>query len=159
MPNKEPATEGATADISPRDAHQAHRDLSQERGQICCYSQTGSSSSKEDGEGQCTVKAMMNEMHATAMPTTLTVTSGVNGFKVMDPFDWTKDRDIYQCWQFWSEKARHALETMDGDSEDNKISYFHHWINTEGIGQIENWKTNKVLLKQEDLEKLPEQRK
>ena len=37
---------------------------------------------------------MLNEMCAPAMPTTLKITSGVNGFKVMDPFDWTTDRDI-----------------------------------------------------------------
>ena len=32
-------------------------------------------------------QARMNEMCTAAMPTTLKVTSGVNGFKVMDPFD------------------------------------------------------------------------
>ena len=48
---------------------------------------------------------------------------------------------------------------MDGDTEDNRISYFHHWINTEGIGQIENWKNNKVLLNQEELDRLPEERR
>ena len=43
---------------------------------------------------------------------------------------------------------------MDGDSED-KVSYGHHLINTEGTGQIENWKNNKILIKQADLDKLP----
>ena len=99
----------------------------------------------------------MNEIHAPALPTTLNITSGVNGFKVMDPFDWTKDRDIYQRWQLWSEKARHAL--MDGDSEDNKISYFHHWINSAGMEKTENWKNNKVLISQADYDNLPEERK
>ena len=102
---------------------------------------------------------LMKDFCALALLTTLKVTAGMNSFKVMDPFDWTKDRNISQHWQLSSEKARHALKTMDGDSEENKISYFHHWINTEGIGQIENWKDNKVLLKQEDLDKLPEERK
>ena len=101
----------------------------------------------------------MNELHAPAIPTTLKVTSGVNGFKVMDRFDWTKDRDIYQRWQLWSGKARHALKTMHGDSEDSKISYFHHWINSAGIEKIVNRKNNKVLISQEDYNKLPEERK
>ena len=51
----------------------------------------------------------------------------------MDPFDWTKDKAIYQRWQLWSEKARNALEAMEGDSEKTKISYFHHWIDSDGM--------------------------
>ena len=51
----------------------------------------------------------------------------------MDPFDWTEDRSIYQRWQLWSEKARLALDAMEGDSEKTKISYFHHWMNGEGV--------------------------
>ena len=49
------------------------------------------------------------------MPTSLKMTSAALGFKVMDPFDQTKDKAIYQRWQMWSEKARHALEAMEGD--------------------------------------------
>ena len=60
------------------------------------------------------------------------VTSGANGFKVMDPFEWTKDKAIYQRWQLWSEKARFTLDAMEGDSEKTKFSYFHHWINGNG---------------------------
>ena len=59
----------------------------------------------------------------------------------MDPFDWTKDKSIYQKWQLWSEKARLTPDAMEGDSEKTKISYFHHWINGEGMGHTESWKT------------------
>ena len=38
---------------------------------------------------------------------------------------------------------------MKGDSEKNKISYFHHWVDSEGMAQIESWKNNKTLLKQD----------
>ena len=48
---------------------------------------------------------------------------------------------------------------MEGDSEKAKISYFHHWIDTEGMAQIESWKNNKILLKQEDFDKLDENQK
>ena len=58
-----------------------------------------------------------------------------------------------------SEKARPSLKAMDGDTEETKISYFHHWINAEGMGQIVSWKNNKVLLSQEDYNKLEETRK
>ena len=59
----------------------------------------------------------------------------------------------------WSEKARHALEAMDSDSEKTKISYFHHWVDSEGMVQIESWKNSKTLISQEDYEKLEEDQK
>ena len=90
------------------------------------------------------------------MPTRFKMTSGALGFKVMDLFDWTKNKAIYQRWQLWSEKARHALEAMEGDSEKTQVSYFHHWIDSEGMGKIESWKNSKTLISQEDYEKLEE---
>ena len=38
----------------------------------------------------------------------------------------------------WSEKARHTLEAMEGDSEKTKISYFHHLVDSEGMAQTES---------------------
>ena len=143
MPNKDkdPVAEGATADLtSPREAHQTNRDISREREarDAALAKQVAKAVAREMAKAHAQYTTWMNEIRTPAIPTTLKVTSGVNGFKVMDPFDWTKDRDIYQRWQLWSEKARHALKTMDGDSEDNKVSYFHHWINSAGIEKIEN---------------------
>ena len=43
-------------------------------------------------------------------------------------------------------KARLTLDAMEGDSEKTKISYFHHWINGEGMGHIESWKNSKTLI-------------
>ena len=93
-------------------------------------------------------QATINENHAPTLPTTLKVTSGSNGFRIMDPFDWTRDKSIYQRWQLWSHKARLTFDAMEGDSENTRISYFHHWINGEGISQIEGWKNNKILISQ-----------
>ena len=73
----------------------------------------------------------------------------------MDPFNWTRDKTIYQRWQLWSHKARLALDAMEGDSAKTKISYFHHWINREGISWIEGWKNNKALISQSDYDALP----
>ena len=87
------------------------------------------------------------------------MTSRALGFKVMDPFDWTKDKAINQRWQMWSEKARNALDAMKGDSEKTKISYFHHWVDSEGMAQIKSWKNIKTLISQEDYEKLEEDQK
>ena len=102
-------------------------------------------------------QALLNDRGA--MPTSLKMTSGALGFKVMDPFDWTKDKAIYQRWQMWSEKARHALDAMEGDSEKTKISYFHHWIDSEGMAKTESWKNKKILISWEDYENLEENEK
>ena len=87
-------------------------------------------------------------------PSTLKVTSSSDGFRVMDPFDWTMDKNIYQRWQLWSHKARLALDAMEGDNEKTKISYLHHWLNGDGISKIKGWKNSKILLSQEDYDAL-----
>ena len=56
----------------------------------------------------------------------------------------------------WSEKARHTLDAMEGDSEKTKILYFHHWVNGEGMGHIESWKNNKTLTSQSEYDRLEE---
>ena len=62
-------------------------------------------------------QALLNDRSTAIIPTSLKVTLGANGFKVMDPFDCTKDKAIYQRWQLWTEKARLTLDAMKGDSE------------------------------------------
>ena len=59
----------------------------------------------------------------------------------------------------WSEKARHALDAMEVDSEMSKILCFHHWIDGEGMGKIESWKNKKILITQEEYDKLDENQK
>ena len=63
-------------------------------------------------------QAILNERGAATLQTSLKVSSGANGFKVMDTFDWTKDKSIYQRWQLWSEKARLTLDAMEGLRKD-----------------------------------------
>ena len=43
-------------------------------------------------------QAILNERGATTLQTSLKGSSGANGFKAMDPFDWTKNKSIYQRW-------------------------------------------------------------
>ena len=97
---------------------------------------------------------LFKESRAATLPTTLKVTSSSDGFRVMDPFDWTMDKNVYQRWQLWSHKARLALDAMEGDTEKTKISYLHHWPNGEGIAKIEGWKNSKILLSQADYDAL-----
>ena len=89
-------------------------------------------------------------------PSTLKVTSSSEGFRVMDPFDWTMDKNIYQRWQLWSHKARLALDAMEGDNKKTKISYLHHWLDGKGISKIKGWKNSKILISQEDYDALEE---
>ena len=104
-------------------------------------------------------QAILNERGVATIQTSLKVSLGVNGFKVMDPFNSTKDKFIYQTWQLWSEKAKLSLDAMEGDSERTKISYFHHWINGEGMGHIESWKNSKTLICQSAYDALEEEEK
>ena len=99
-------------------------------------------------------RAILNEKGAATLQTSLKVSSGSHGFKVMDPFDWTKDKSIYQRWQLWSEKARLTLDAMEGDSEKTKTSYFHHWINGEGMRHTESWKNSRTLINQSAYDEL-----
>ena len=39
---------------------------------------------------------LLRETRAAALPTTLQVTSSSDGFKVLDPFNWTLDKNVYQ---------------------------------------------------------------
>ena len=89
-------------------------------------------------------------------PSTLKVTSSSEGFRVMDPFDWTLDKNIYQRWQLWSHKARLALDTMEGDNEKTKISYLHHWLDGKGISKIKGWRNSKALTTQAEYDTLEE---
>ena len=99
---------------------------------------------------------ILKASHAQNFPSTLKVTSSSEGFRVMDPFDWTMDKNIYQRWQLWSHKARLALDAMEGDNEKTKISYLHHWLDGKGISKIKGWKNSKILISQEDYDAFEE---
>ena len=99
---------------------------------------------------------ILKASRAQNFPSTLKVTSSSEGFRVMDPFDWTLDKNIYQRWQLWSHKARLALDAMEGDSEKTKISYLHHWLDGKGISKIKGWRNSKTLISQAEYDALEE---
>ena len=105
---------------------------------------------------QAQYEEFLKASHAQNFPSTLKVTSSSDGFRVMDPFDWTMDKNIYQRWQLWSHKARLALDAMERDNEKTKISYLHHWLDGKGISKIKGWKNSKILISQEDYDALEE---
>ena len=96
---------------SPWDAHHMNRNLSREREarDTALAKQVAEAIAREMAKAHVHYQALLNERSAAVMPTSLKMTSSALGFKVMDSFDWTKDKAIHQRWQFWSEKARHAL--------------------------------------------------
>ena len=99
---------------------------------------------------------LLKASRAQKFPSTLKATSSSEGFRVMDPFDWTADKNIYQRWQLWSQKARLALDAMEGDNEKTKISYLHHWLDGKGISKIKGWRNSKALITQAEYDALEE---
>ena len=107
------ATEGASVDniTSPRDVHHTNRDLSQEREaqDTALAKKVVEAVARKMAKAHAYYQALLNERITAVIPTSFKVTSRALGFKVMDPFDYTKDKYIYQRWQLWSEKDGHAL--------------------------------------------------
>ena len=115
----ETATSSKTI-TSPQDARQSNRDLSRDcDARDATLAKTITKAvAREMAKAHVHYQALLNDRGTTTIQTSLKVTSGANGFKVMDPFDWTKDKAIYQRWQLWSEKARLTLDAVEGDSKD-----------------------------------------
>ena len=107
-------------------------------------------------ETRAQYEELFKASRAQNLSSTLKVASGTNGFRVMDAFDWTNDKNIYQRWQLWSHKARLALDAMEGDNEKTKISYLHHWLDGKGIDKIKGWTNSKILIPQEEYDALEE---
>ena len=97
-PNKN--SYGATGGdlTSPRDACQEARKLSWEREarHATLAKQVAEAVAKEMAKAHMHYQALLNERGTATMPTTLKMTSRALGFKVMDPFDWTKEKAIFQ---------------------------------------------------------------
>ena len=154
---KDKTKDGETTASKTQDGHRdTRRDHSQdqEARDTTLVQTIAEAVTREMAKAHAHYQAILNERGATTLPTSLKISSGSHGFRVMDPFDWTKDKSIYQRWQIWSEKARLTLDAMEGDSEKTKISYFHHWINGEGMKQIESWKNSKTLIRQSTCDEL-----
>ena len=79
---------------SPWDAHQATKDLSHEREvrDAALAKQVVEAIAREIAKAHVHYQALLNERSTAAMPTSLKMTSGALGFKVMHPFDWTKEK-------------------------------------------------------------------
>ena len=83
---------------SPWDTCQSKRDLSWDRkARDAALAKTiAEAVTREMAKTHAQYQALLNNRSTAVIPTSLKVTSGANGFKVMDPFDWTKDKAIYQ---------------------------------------------------------------
>ena len=120
--NGETAASSETV-TSPRNAHrdacQSNRDLSRdhEAWDAALAKTIAKVVAREMAKAHVHYQSLLNDRSTATIQTILKVSSGANGFKVMDPFDWTKNKSIYQRWQLWSEKARLTLDAMEGDSE------------------------------------------
>ena len=104
-PNKDTSKEqdgeaAAESITSPWDAHHTNRDLSQEREawDATLVKTIAEPVARQMAKAHAHYQTLLNEKSTAVMPTSLKVTSGASGFKVMNPFDWSKDKAIYQRW-------------------------------------------------------------
>ena len=87
---------------TPWDACHTNRDLSQEREvrEAARYAtlakQVVEAIAGEMIKAHVHYQAIINEMSTATMPTSFKVTFGTSGLNLMDPFNWSKDRAIYQ---------------------------------------------------------------
>ena len=80
---------------SPSDTHQSNRDHSQDREARDTLPKTITEAvAREMAKAHAQYQALLNDRSAAVIPTSLKITSRANGFKVMDLFDWTKDKAI-----------------------------------------------------------------
>ena len=91
------ATGGAesTATKDTCDACQANRDLSCEK-EVTLSRQIMEAIARETAKITVHFQAILNERTTLSLVGSLKVTSRAADFKVMTPFDWTRDKAIYQ---------------------------------------------------------------
>ena len=73
---------------SPWDTHQSNRDRSWDREvrETTLAKTIAEAVAREMGKAHVQYQAFLNDRNTAVIPTSLKVTSGANGFKVMDPF-------------------------------------------------------------------------
>ena len=109
---KDKTKDGETTASETQDGCQdAQRDHSQDQeARDTTLAQTiAEAVAREMAKAHVHYQAILNERGTTTLPTSLKISSGSHGFRVMDPFNWTKDKSINQRWQILSEKARLPL--------------------------------------------------
>ena len=77
---------------SPQDTCQSNRDLSRDREarDTTLAKPIAKAVAKEMTKAHTQYQALLDDRSEAVIPISLKITSGANGFKVMDPFDWTK---------------------------------------------------------------------
>ena len=101
---KDKHKDGETTTSETQDGHRdAQRDHSwdQEARNITLAQTIAEAVAREMAKAHAHYQAILNERGAATLQTSLKVSSGANGFKVMDTFDWKKNKSIYQRWQLW----------------------------------------------------------
>ena len=91
----------ATSETNPQDGRQdsqRNHSQDQEARDVALAQIIAEAVAREMAKAHAHYQAILNERSATTLQTSLKISSGANGFKVMDPFDWTKDKSIYHRW-------------------------------------------------------------
>ena len=101
MGNKDKTKDGETAASETQDGHRdSWRDHSQDQeARDAALAQTITEAVvREMVKAHAQYQAIINEKSTPTLPTSLKISSGSHGFRIMDPFDWMKDKSIYQRW-------------------------------------------------------------
>ena len=99
---KDGETTASEAQDGCRNSRRDHsRDHSQDReARDATLAQTiAEAVAREMAKAHAQYQAIANEKSAPTLPTSLKISSGSHGFRVMDPFNWTKDKSITMVTQ------------------------------------------------------------
>ena len=97
-------------------------------------------------KGHAHYQAILNERGAATIQTNLKVSSGATGFKLWTPSIGRRTNLSTRDGNYGQKKLDSPLMPWKVTQKGLKISYFHHWINGEGMGHIESWKNSKTLI-------------
>ena len=145
-------------DCIDSDARQDARQAARDHRQQAIYQAVTAALSKHTAEMEARFTAMLKASTASSMLVSIKTSSGASQISAMSPFDWIRDKHIYQQWKSWSQWAQHAADAMEGDTEEAKVHYFYHWIG-EGADKIDSWKRNDILFKQDGFDKRKDEEK
>ena len=129
----------ATAtDKAMRDVRHATLDHSQDQKEEITEVVKAALAEYAGSNGEMFAAKVRQEM-TSMMPASIKTSSGATGVSAMPTFDWNRDKQMYQRWLTWSEKAKHAAAAMEADSEASKVHYFYNLIGA-GASATESWK-------------------
>ena len=146
---------------SPWDAHQSNRDLSQdwEARDAALAKTIMEAVAREMAKAHVQYQALLNDRSAAVIPTTLRLLQEHMVSRLWTPLTGPRTRLSTRDGNCGQKRLDLPLKLWKVTQKRLKISYFHHWINEDGMGLIESWKNSKTLIHQSEYDGLEERQK